>query len=181
MSIPDRLGDFKVVEEIGRGGFGVVYRAHQVSLDRPVALKVLYEHRVHTDEELARFEREARAAGRLDHPAIVSVYAWGEDNGCFYIAQKLVGQGRTFADEIADLKTRGEPPKGYFRRVAEILAVVADGLQHAHDAGIVHRDVKPSNILLDEQGRPELGDFGLANVEDGLVLSRTGDFAGSPF
>jgi len=181
MSIPDRLGDFRIVEEIGRGGFGVVYRARQESLDRPVALKVLFQHKVHTEDEIGRFEREARAAARLDHSGIVSVYAWGKDGTDFYIAQKLVGEGRTVADEVQLLKTGGEPPKGYFRRVAGWAAVVAEALQHAHERGIVHRDVKPSNILLDENDRPFLGDFGLAKVEDGLELSRTGDFAGSPF
>lgn len=181
MSIPDRLGDFRIVEEIGRGGFGVVYRAEQVSLERPVALKVLYQHRVHTADEVARFEREARAAARLDHPGIVSVFAWGQDGGDFFIAQKLVGEGLTVADQLAVLKEAGEPPKGYFRRVARWLAMVGEALQHAHERGIVHRDIKPSNILLDENDRPFLGDFGLAKVEDGLELSRTGDFAGSPF
>ncbi len=181
MSIPDRLGDFRIVEEIGRGGFGIVYRAEQISLARPVALKVLYQHRVHTADEVARFEREARAAARLDHPSIVSVYAWGQDGGDFFIAQKLVGEGRTVADELALLKEKGEPPKGYFRRAALWLAETSEAMQHAHERGIVHRDVKPSNILLDDNDRPFLGDFGLAKVEDGLELSRTGEFAGSPF
>jgi len=181
MSVPDHLGDYKIVEEIGRGGFGVVYRAHQVSLDRPVALKVLYEHKVHTADELARFEREARAAARLDHPSVVSVYAWGEDSGSFYIAQKLVGHGRTLADDLAQLKEEGEHPKGYFRKIAATLVTVSEALQHAADHGVVHRDIKPSNVLLDEEGQPYLGDFGLAKVEDGLELSRTGDVAGSPY
>ncbi len=181
MSTPSRLGDFEVGEEIGRGGFGVVYRARQVSLDRPVAVKVLYRHLIHTDEQISRFEREARAAARLDHPALVSVFAWGETDEDFFIAQRLVGRGRTLADELAELRQAGQPPKGHFRRMAEICARMAEGLQHAHERGIVHRDVKPSNILLDEAGQPCLGDFGLAKVEDGLELSRTGDFAGSPF
>jgi len=181
MSTPSRLGDFEVGEEIGRGGFGIVYRARQVSLDRPVAVKVLYRHLIHTDEQISRFEREARAAARLDHPALVSVFAWGETDEDFFIAQRLVGRGRTLADELAELRQAGPPPKGHFRRMAEICARMAEGLQHAHERGIVHRDVKPSNILLDEHGQPCLGDFGLAKVEDGLELSRTGDFAGSPF
>ncbi len=181
MSTPSRLGDFEVGEEIGRGGFGIVYRARQVSLDRPVAVKVLYRHLIHTDEQISRFEREARAAARLDHPALVSVFAWGETDEDFFIAQRLVGRGRTLADELAELRQTGQPPKGHFRRMAEICARMAEGLQHAHERGIVHRDVKPSNILLDEAGQPCLGDFGLAKVEDGLELSRTGDFAGSPF
>ncbi len=181
MAAPERLGDFRIVEEIGRGGFGIVYRARQVSLDRPVAVKVLYRHLVHTEDQRARFEREARAAARLDHPSIVSVYAWGQSDDDVYIAQRLVGNGRTLADELAELRRAGTPPKGHFRQVAERLAAVAEGLQQAHERGIVHRDVKPSNILLDEAGRPCLGDFGLAKVEDGLELSRTGDFAGSPY
>jgi hypothetical protein len=181
MTTPDRLGDFEIVEEIGRGGFGIVYRARQVSLDRPVAVKVLFRHLIHTEDQVSRFEREARAAARLDHPNIVSVYAWGQSTEDFFIAQRLIGHGRTLADEVADLKESGDPPKGYFRQVADRLSKVADGLQQAHDRGIVHRDVKCSNILLDDAGIPCLGDFGLAKVEDGLELSRTGDFAGSPF
>lgn len=181
MSIPDRLGDFEIVEEIGRGGFGVVYEARQVSLDRSVALKVLYQHRVHTDEEVGRFEREAHAAGRIDHPAVVQVYAWGEQDGNFYLAQKLVGKGKTLADRLEELKGGGEPPKGYFRQVAEALAHVAEGLQSAHEKGVIHRDIKPSNILLDQKGKAFLGDFGLAKIEDGLELSRTGEMAGSPY
>jgi len=181
MGSPERLGDFQLGEEIGRGGFGIVYRARQVSLDRPVAVKVLFRHLTHTEDQLSRFEREARAAARLDHPAIVSVFAWGQSGDDFFIAQRLVGRGRTLADELNDLRASGRPPKGYFRQVAERFEIVAEALQQAHERGIVHRDVKPSNILLDEEGRPCLSDFGLAKVEDGLELSRTGDFAGSPY
>ncbi len=182
MPVPEQLGDFRIAEEIGRGGFGIVYRARQISLDRPVALKVLYRHLIHTQEQIQRFEREARAAARLDHPSVVSVYAWGEDKDDFFIAQKLIGRGTTLADEIVDLRnTSSGPPKGYFREVAERVSCIADALHQAHDRGIVHRDIKPSNILLDDERRPFLGDFGLAKVEDGLDLSRTGDFAGSPF
>lgn len=181
MSTPDRLDDFELIEEIGRGGFGIVYRAKQISLNRPVALKVLYEHKVHTRESIARFEREAHAAARLDHTAIVSVYAWGQSDERFFIAQRLIGSGRTLADRLEELKVVGEQPKGYFREIAEGLADIADGLQHAHERGIIHRDVKPSNILIDDRGRPCLGDFGLAKVEDGLALSQTGDMAGSPY
>src|SRR6185436_14304815 len=181
MSTTGRLGDFEIVDEIGRGGFGVVYRAAQVSLDRPVAVKVLHRHLIHTQEQISRFEREARAAARLDHPALVPVYAWGPADDDFFIVQRLIGKGRTLADELNDLRKSGQAPKGHFRRVAEVCARVAEGLHHAHERGIVHRDVKPSNILLDEAGLPCLSDFGLAKVEDGLELSRTGDFAGSPF
>ena len=181
MAGPRRLGDFEIVEEIGRGGFGVVYRARQVSLDRPVALKVLYRNLIHTQEQISRFEREARAAARLEHPSIVSVYAWGEADDDFYIAQQLIGRGRTLADWLAALREGSTVPTGYFRRAAEVMAEVAEGLEHSHRRGIVHRDIKPSNILLDDDEQPFLGDFGLAKVEDGLDLSRTGTMAGSPY
>ncbi|MHC5210329.1 MAG: serine/threonine-protein kinase [Planctomycetota bacterium] len=181
MGTPDRLDDFQIVDEIGRGGFGIVYRARQISLDRPVAVKVLFRHLIHTEDQVSRFEREARAAARLDHPSIVSVFAWGEAGEDFYIAQRLVGSGRTLADDLTEMRKTGVAPKGWFRQIAGLLVKVSDALQQAHDRGIVHRDVKPSNILLDEQGRPYLGDFGLAKIEDGLELSRTGDFAGSPY
>src|SRR5262245_64234845 len=105
MSAPERLGDFDIVEEIGRGGFGIVYRARQVSLDRPVAVKVLFRHLTHTDDQLSRFEREARAAARLDHPSIVSVYAWGQAGDDFFIAQRLVGRGRPLPAELNELRT----------------------------------------------------------------------------
>ena len=86
---PDRLGDFEIIDEIGRGGFGIVYRARQISLDRPVAVKVLFRHLIHTEDQVSRFEREARAAARLDHPNIVSVFAWGQSKEDFFIAQRL--------------------------------------------------------------------------------------------
>ncbi len=181
MAGPQRLGEYEIEEEIGRGGFGVVYLARQTSLDRPVALKVLYRNLIHTQDQITRFEREARAAAKLDHSNIVSVYAWGEDDDDFYIAQQLIGHGRTLADELAGLREGTTVPTGYFRRVADVCAKVARALHHSHDRGIVHRDVKPSNILLDHTEEPFLGDFGLAKVEDGLELSRTGDLAGSPY
>lgn len=181
MSALERLGEFEIEHEIGRGGFGIVYRARQTSLDRPVALKVLYRHLVGTEDQVTRFEREARAAARLDHPGLVTVYSWGREDDDFYIAEKLVGDGRTLADYLDELRRGTAPPKGFFRFVAKLMARVADALHHAHDRGVVHRDVKPSNILIDGDFEPFLGDFGLAKMEDGLELSRTGDFVGSPY
>jgi len=181
MSALERLGEFEVESEIGRGGFGIVYRARQTSLDRPVALKVLYRHLVGTEEQVTRFEREARAAARLDHPGLVTVYSWGREGDDFYIAEKLVGEGRTLADYLDELREGTAPPKGYFRFVARLVADVAGALDHAHARGVVHRDIKPSNILLDDDFQAFIGDFGLAKMEDGLELSRTGDFVGSPF
>jgi len=175
------LGDFKVLREIGRGGMGVVYEAEQVSLNRKVALKVLSAHLSFSDEAVKKFRREAEAGGRQHHPGIVSIHAVGEEQGIHYIAQELVRGGKTLADRLESLGSMGDLPVGYFRKIAKLVAAIADALRHAHDTGVIHRDVKPSNILLTDRGSPMVTDFGLAKVEDALALSRTGDFAGTPY
>jgi eukaryotic-like serine/threonine-protein kinase len=175
------LGDFRILREIGRGGMGLVYEAEQVSLHRAVALKVLPPHLSFSDEAVLKFRREAEAGGRQSHPGIVSVYAVGEENGLHYIAQELVPGSRTLGDRLAELRGLGDLPVGYFRRSAKVLIAVAEALGHAHDSGVIHRDVKPSNILLAGDDSPKLTDFGLARVEDALALSRTGDLVGTPY
>jgi len=179
--IPSAIGDFRIVREIGRGGMGTVYEAEQISLRRRVALKVLPSHLSHSDEALRKFRREAEAGGRQSHPGIVAVHAVGEYEGSHYIAQELVEEGYTLADRLDELRRWSSRPPGYFREAAKLAAEVADAFQHAHDSGVIHRDVKPSNILLTREGRPKVSDFGLAKVEDALALSRTGDFAGTPY
>ena len=178
---PRIFGDFKIIKEIGRGGMGTVYETEQISLRRKVALKFLSPHLRLSDDAVQKFKREAEAGGRHNHPGIVAIYAIGEYEGVHYIAQELVQGGFSLADKLDELKEKGEQPLGYFREVAELIAKIADALEHAHQRGVIHRDIKPSNILLDPEGRPKVTDFGLAKVEDALALSRTGDFAGTPF
>ena len=178
---PRRLGDFELLRALGSGGMGAVWLAKQVSLDRYVALKVLAPHISKSSTSLQRFQREAEAGARLTHPNIVAVHSVGEADGTHYIAQELVEGGVSLADRIKADRDLPELPKDYYENVAALFAKIADALQEAHEGGIIHRDVKPSNILLTEDGEPKVADFGLAQVEDALELSRTGEFAGTPF
>jgi DNA-binding beta-propeller fold protein YncE len=172
---PASLGDFRIVRELGRGGMGVVYEAEQASMGRSVALKVLHPGVTSSLRAVRRFQREARAAGRLRHAHIVPVFGMGEERGVWYYAMELVA-GRP-------LRQAGEEPgrRPYYDRLAARFAGVADGLQAAHDAGVVHRDVKPSNLLLDGDGNLRLTDFGLARVRgDGPTMTMAGDLVGTP-
>ena len=175
------LGDFKILREVGRGGMGTVYEAEQRFLKRRVALKVLPSHLSFSEDAVRKFHREAEAGGRQRHPGIVAVHAVGEDQGTHYIVQELVEGGRSLADLVDELNTSGTRPRGFFRRAARILTEVASALEHAHAKGVIHRDVKPSNILLTKEDRPKVTDFGLAKVEDALALTRSGDFSGTPY
>lgn len=149
-----RLGGFELIEPIGEGSFGSVWRARQVRLDRDVAVKVLDPLVARDPTAARRFEREGRSAASLDHPAIVPVYEAGDDDGLYYLAMRLV-DGETFAGVIDR-----EAPIPH-EAVIDVLAPIANALDAAHAAGLVHRDVKPANILI-ERGRPYLSDFGIA-------------------
>ncbi len=169
------FGDFVLFDEIGRGGMGVVYDAQQSSLDRPVALKILHSHLARTGAAIQRFRLEAETAARLEHPNIVPIYEVGEHDGHPYLAMQLV-DGENLAERIAhlglDLKERD---------AAVLMAKIARAVHHAHQRGVLHRDLKPGNILIDTAGEPHLIDFGLAKcVEDDTGLTQTGVFLGTP-
>lgn len=175
------LGDFQLIREIGRGGCGVVWEAWQTSLRRRVALKILSPSFAQSDAARERFRREAEAGARLQHPAIVAVHAIGETDGTLYIAEELVEDARTLADWFDEVRRAAELPRDHYRRVAELFAQVAEALQAAHSAGIVHRDVKPTNVLIAPGGSPKVVDFGIARLDSALTLSRTGELLGTPY
>jgi serine/threonine protein kinase/tetratricopeptide (TPR) repeat protein len=171
--MPAELGNYELVEEIGHGGQGSVYRARQKGLNRIVALKVIGIGRWATKAHIKRFRFEAEAAASLDHPCIVPIYEIGESDGSCYFSMKLVEGGQL--DQIV----KREPMP--MRRAAELIAKLARTVHYAHEHGIVHRDIKPGNILLDAKGEPHLTDFGLARLaETESDVTRTIDVLGTP-
>jgi len=184
-----RLGDFRLVSEIGRGGMGVVYEARQESLERRVALKLLPPSLLVREDAVRRFVREARVAARLRHPHVVATYGMGIEDETPYFAMEYV-EGETLEDLLARQR-RGEPSsrppfdRTELRldscvRIAELFAGAAEGLHHAHVHGVVHRDLKPSNLILDADGRLRILDFGLARLEGLDSLTAPGDLVGTP-
>jgi serine/threonine-protein kinase len=167
------FGDYAVYKELGRGAMGVVYKARQVSLNRPVALKMIKAGVLADDAELRRFQNEAEAVARLDHPGIVPVYEIGEHDGQRYFTMKLV-KGGSLTEHIPTFMTN---PRG----AATLLAETAEAMHHAHMRGILHRDLKPANILVDPEGRPHVTDFGLAKrVEGDAEMTQSGQILGTP-
>jgi TolB-like protein/Flp pilus assembly protein TadD len=172
-SMLGELGNYELVEEIGRGAQGVVSRARQKSLNRTVALKVISLGQWASKAHLKRFRREAEAAASLDHPSIVPIYEVGERDGSCYFSMKFVEGGQL--DEVV----RRTPMS--IRQAVELIAKVARTVHYAHEHGILHRDIKPGNILLDQKGEPHLTDFGLARlVESESSVTQTLDVLGTP-
>ncbi|MEX2176564.1 MAG: serine/threonine-protein kinase [Pirellulaceae bacterium] len=228
------IGDFRIERRIGAGGMGIVYEARQVSLDRPVALKVLGQA-LTRGTDVARFQREAQAAARLRHPAIAQVFYIGQDRHLCYLAMELIdgsslrrvldrlgttasiesGLDSAVRDDLSghasaepvrfDQPTEaiaGEPSAdplpaelnpylspqalelrtsgGHVRRVSEVVRDAAQALAHAHEQGVIHRDIKPDNLLLDRRGRVHLIDFGIARFFDDQAVTYTGQLVGTP-
>ena len=170
---PIGFGDYELLEELGRGGQGIVYRARQKSLNRTVALKVIAYAQLASKAHVKRFRQEAEAAASLDDPCIVPIYDVGERDGCCYFSMKFVEGGPI--DEVI----RRTPLS--IRQSTELIAKVARTVHYAHEHGILHRDIKPGNILLDQKGEPHLTDFGLARlVETESTVTRTREVMGTP-
>ncbi len=156
--LPELLGDYAILGELGRGAMGRVYRARQVSLDRFVALKVIAAGEVASSQLIERFRIEAEAAARLEHPHIVPIFEVAEQDEWHFFSMRLV-EGGTLGQTLA----KGRLP---FARGARLIATVARAIQHAHERGVLHRDIKPGNILLDPGGEPHVTDFGLARLTE---------------
>jgi tetratricopeptide (TPR) repeat protein/tRNA A-37 threonylcarbamoyl transferase component Bud32 len=170
---PRRLGKFELLERLGAGAFGTVYKARDTELGRTVALKLPRAGQLPGKEDLDRFLREARSAAQLHHPSIVAVFDAGKSGDTCYLASEFV-QGATLAERLSAGRLS-------FRQAAELVAEVADALHYAHTCGVIHRDIKPSNIMLDLEGRPHLMDFGLAKRDaDEITLTLDGQVLGTP-
>jgi serine/threonine protein kinase len=175
------FGDYELLQEIGRGGMSVVYKARQLSLNRLVAVKMIRADRLSTEADLRRFHHEAETVAKLDHPGTVPIYEVGQWNAegldapILYFSMKLLEGG-----DLSAL-CRTAPEDVDQRRVAQILTTAARALHHAHEHGILHRDLKPSNIMLDRDGQAHVTDFGLALcLERDLSLTQTGAIVGTP-
>jgi len=170
-----KLGRYEVISELGQGAMGVVYKARDPLIDRIVAIKTINLGMAQEEKEEyeARFYQEAKAAGRLNHPNIVTIYDVGKSCDIAYIAMEFL-QGRELRDV---LREEGRMPVG---RVLDIVAQVASGLAYAHDHGIVHRDVKPSNIMVIQDGHVKITDFGIARMASSAIRTQTGMVLGSP-
>jgi serine/threonine protein kinase len=152
--VPVSLGRYRLTERLGAGGFGTVYKAFDEALARAVAIKVPHRHRISPDAQAA-YPAEGRALAHLDHPGIVPVYDAGlTADGVCYLVSKFI--------EGSDLRTQLRRVRPTRAEAVALVIGVADALHYAHQRGIIHRDIKPANILLDTEGRPYLGDFGLA-------------------
>ncbi len=170
----DSIDRYDIQEEIGQGGMSVVYRGRDTKLKRPVAVKVLHEHLAKRETSRRRFQREARAVARLDHPNIIDVYDFSDEaeDASYIVMEYIPGRNlREFVDSH-----RAPPPE----IVSLMGVIIADALEHAHEHGVIHRDLKPENIMVTDDGRLTLMDFGIAHVADAETMTQTGSLLGSP-
>ncbi len=165
--IADKFPQFEILECLGRGGMGVVYKARQKSLNRLVAIKILAPDREHEPRFAERFAREAELLARLNHPHIVTIHDFGETGGLFYLVMEFV-DGVNLRDLLRDGKLES-------KQALAIVPPICEALQYAHDKGIVHRDIKPENLLLDREGRIKIADFGIA-----ALMGAEGETSGTP-
>ena len=167
------FGDYEIIREIARGGMGVVFQARQMSLNRPVALKMILAGQLANDVDVKRFYTEAEAAANLDHPGIVPIYEVGQHEDQHYFSMGFV-EGQSLSHRLAD----GPLPP---REAAELIGRVSEAIEFAHQHGVIHRDLKPANILLDKNGNPRVTDFGLAKkIESDSGLTGSGQIMGTP-
>ena len=157
LALGSRLGPYEITDMLGAGGMGEVYRARDVRLERPVAIKVLREHLAHDRDALQRFEREAKAVAALSHPNILAIHDFGSDGGIAYAVTELL-EGETLRERL-----RGAAFP--WPRAVRIADALAEGLAAAHSKGVIHRDLKPDNIFLLSEGGVKILDFGLAHVQ----------------
>jgi len=173
---PDRVryfGDYEIIREIARGGMGVVFQARQVSLNRPVALKMILAGQLANDTDVKRFYTEAEAAANLDHPGIVPIYEVGQHEGQHYFSMGFV-EGQSLSQRLAERPLPARESAGLIRRVSE-------AIEYAHRRGVIHRDLKPANILVDKDGNPRVTDFGLAKrIQGDSGLTGSGQIMGTP-
>jgi gliding motility-associated-like protein len=165
--------NFEIIDEVGRGGMAIVYKAIQKSLDRIVALKVIPKEFTHDKEFVSRFKNEARDSGKLNHPNIITVYDSGEIGGYPYMVMEYL-EGGTISDLIRKKRYLAQ------EEIKKIIIPILDGLGNAHKQGIIHRDIKSSNIMFDKMGRPVLMDFGIAKSIEGTKFTQAGTYMGTP-
>lgn len=173
LELPCSFGDYRLEEEIGRGGMGIVYRATRLADDRAVAIKMILKGDFASQTDRQRFDAEAIASSKLEHPNIIPIIEVGEHQGRSFLCMQLI-LGESLSDRLA----RGPMPP---HRAATVMAEIADAIEYAHQQGILHRDLKPSNVMLDDDGRAFVADFGLAKESDNRKsLTRSGAVLGTP-